>query len=336
MPINRSLDDLTSHAGSSGAASGWSPDDPPRWAPLLAQKWHRENMAAGVRPHAVEGTRFRHSDAGGCARKIAYKAAGFEATNPMDVTGSWNTRLGTLIHDAWQEALVEAYPHAEIELTSQVFDDGSGSMDALVRTHDDGIRQWVDDEDGVGGPGAGKVISIELKTQGGSPFKYAIGKARRGTPPEGPKSEHVIQGALNALAHNADELVIAYLAKETLSQNYDDVPDLSKFCAEWTLTREQYEPIARLEIERVEGILALLDDEGLLAARKAPAFPGEIVDLPRSRWEKRDQTGNLVDTGSVWGGSYCSGYCSHYDLCVQTPSGRVPVERVVEISKGNG
>lgn len=323
MPINRSLDDLTSRAGSSGAASGWSPDDPPRWAPLLAQKWHRENMAAGVRPHAIEGTRFRHSDAGGCARKIAYKAASFEATNPMDVTGSWNTRLGTLIHDAWQEALVEAYPHAQVELTSQAFEDGSGSMDALVE------MEYGKADD----PNEPYVVSIELKTQGGSPFKYAIGKARRGTPPEGPKSEHVIQGALNALAHGADELVIAYLAKETLSQNYDDVPDLSKFCAEWTLTRDQYEPIARLEIERVEGILALLDDEGLLAARKAPGHPGEIVDPATSRWEARNPLGMVVDTGSHWGGSYCSGYCSHFDLCVQTPSGWVPVEQVVEISE---
>lgn len=323
MPINRSLDDLTSQAGSSGSASGWAPDATPRWAHLLAEKWHRENEEAGERPHAIEGTRFRHSDAGGCARKIAYKAAGFERTNPMDITGSWNTRLGTLIHDAWQEALVEAYPSAVIELASQVFEDGSGSMDALVREQYDG---------GTGQPEVW-TTSIELKTQGGTPFKYAIGKARRGMEPEGPKHEHIIQGALNALAHNADELVIAYLAKETLSQNYDDVADLSKFCAEWTLTREQYQPIARLEIERVEGILRLLDDEGLLAARKAPGFPGEIVDLPRSRWEKRDQTGNLLDTGSVWGGSYCSGYCSHYDLCVQTPSGRVPVEQVLEISK---
>ena len=106
MPISRSLDDLPP-IGSSGQAGGWAPDGTPRFAQLLATKWHAENMAAGTRPHAIEGTRFRHSDAGGCARKIAYKAAGFEVTNPMDVTGSWNTRLGTLIHDAWQEELLE-------------------------------------------------------------------------------------------------------------------------------------------------------------------------------------------------------------------------------------
>lgn len=323
MPINRSLDDLTSQAGSSGSASGWAPDVTPRWAHLLAEKWHRENEEAGERPHAIEGTRFRHSDAGGCARKIAYKAAGFERTNPMDVTGSWNTHLGTLIHDAWQEALVEAYPQAHIEVSSQVFEDGSGSMDALVE------MEYGKADD----PTEPYVVSIELKTQGGTPFKYAIGKARRGQEPDGPKHEHVIQGALNALAHNADELVIAYLAKETLSQNYDDVADLSKFCAEWTLTREQYQPIARLEIERVEGILRLLDDEGLLAARKAPGHPGEIEDPAISRWVKRDPAGGILDTGSHWGGSYCSGYCSHFDLCVQTPSGRVPVEQVVEIGK---
>lgn len=328
MPINRPLDDLTAPSGSSRDASGWAPDGIPRFAQLLAVKWHAENMAAGTRPHAIEGTRFRHSDAGGCARKIAYKAAGLPATNPMDVTGSWNTRLGTLIHDAWQEELLERFgSDAEVEVTSQAFPDGSGSMDALIRSWPDGPP--------TSGPASPPpwVTSFELKTVGGYSFKAAIGKVRRGTPPEGPKTDHVIQASLNALAHGADEVIIGYLAKETLSQNYDDVDDLAKFCAEWTLTREQYEPIARLEIERIEGILSLLDDEGKLAARKAPGFPGEIEDPAMSRWVKRDPAGGILDTGSAWGGSFCAGYCSHFDLCVQTPSGRVPVAQVVEISE---
>lgn len=314
MAIKRSVDDLPT-PGASQKGSGWAADDAPRFAHLLATKWHAENMAAGERPHAVAGTRFRHSDAGGCARKIAYKAVGLAPTNPMDITGSWNTRLGTMIHDAWQEALQEEYAHAQIEVSSQVFEDGSGSMDALVE------MEYGKPDD----PNEPYVVSVELKTQGGTPFKYAIGKARRGQQPDGPKYEHVIQGALNALAHDADELVIAYLAKETLSQNYDDVPDVSKFCAEWTLTREQFEPIARLEIERIEGILALLD-RGELAARKAPGFQGEIEDPSTSRAVRRDPLGAILDVEMVWGGSFCAGYCSHYDGCVKTAAGRVDVE----------
>jgi hypothetical protein len=170
-----------------------------------------------------------------------------------------------------------------------------------------------------------------LKTVGGFSFKSAVGKIRRGTPPEGPKSEHIVQASLNALAHGADELVIAYLAKETLSKSYDEVPEISRFTAEWSLTREQFEPIAKLEVERIEGILALLDG-GELAARKVPGVPGEIVDPAESRWVKTNAVGQPVDLGTVWNGTMCS-YCSHYSLCVQTEPGRIPVEQAVELRK---
>jgi hypothetical protein len=295
---------------------GWHPDPEPRFVHLLAEKWAAEDAERGERPHAVPGTRFRHSDAGGCARKLAYKAAGIPRTDPMDVTGTWNTRLGTMIHDAWQSALLLRYPDAEIEVVSQCFDEGSGSMDALIS-----VSNYL-------GYGEGETlrVSFELKTVGGYKMKSAIGKIRRGTPPEGPSKEHIIQAALNGLAHDADEVVIGYLAKETLSKNYDDVPDLGKFCAEWTLTREQYEPIARLEIQRVEGILDLLD-EGLLAARKVPGTPGEIVDPTTSRWEQRDSDDMVLDTGSVWNGGFCS-YCSHFTGCSRTQPGRIDVEIV--------
>lgn len=325
MTIKRSVDDLATPRGSSQKTGGWAADGAPRFAHLLAEKWHAENMAAGERPHAVEGTRFRHSDAGGCARKIAYKAAGLPATDPMDITGSWNTRLGTLIHDAWQEALQEAYPHAQIEVTSQAFDDGSGSMDALIKIDvpgPDPFAQWV--------------TSYELKTVGGYAYKSAIGKVRRGTPPEGPKHDHIIQASLNALAHNADEVVIGYLGKETLSKNYSEVDDISKLCAEWTLTREQYEPIARLEIERIEGILKLLDG-GEIAARKVPGYPGVIVNVAEAIYEKDDEVGPFI-MGTIWNGSFCT-YCSHYSLCRAQPgglkaAGRQPLEAMVELRKG--
>lgn len=311
---------MTIRRSNADIPQGWAPDAEPRFVHLLAEKWHAENEEQGPRPHAIDGTRFRHSDAGGCARKIAYKAAGLAPTNPMDITGSWNTRLGTMIHDAWQEALVERLGEdaVGVEVTSQCFDEGSGSMDALIS---------IDVGTFPGREGV-HTISYELKTVGGYAMKSAIGKIRRGTPPEGPKRDHIIQGSLNALAHNADELIIGYLAKETLSANYDDVPDLGKFCAEWSLTREQFEPIARLEIERVEGILALLD-RGELAARKVPGTPGEIVDPSTSRWEQHDSDGMVLDTGSVWNGSFCAGYCSHYSLCRQTEPGRIPVESAV-------
>jgi hypothetical protein len=326
-PIKRSLDDLPPNSGSSAQASGWGPDATPRWAHLLAEKWHAENMAAGVKPHAVEGTRFRHSDAGKCARAVAYSAAGIERSDPMDVTGSWNTRLGTMVHDAWQEALVEAFPDAtvEVKVGGPEFADGdtSGHIDAVIVE-----RRTTRPQPGTIMPER-HVVAYELKTVGGYAFKAAIGKVRRGTPPEGPKNDHILQAALNGLAVDADEVVIGYLAKETLSKNYDDVDDLAKFCAEWSLNRAQYEPLARKELERIAGILSLLDG-GELAARKVPGYPGEIEDPATSMWVKRTPQGMLTDTGSIWNGSYCT-YCSYQALCVRTPSGRVPVDQVVEL-----
>lgn len=316
-PLAKNLSELPKAAPQS-AGGGLAPDAEARFVHVLAQQWQARNDAEGDRPNAVVDTRFRFSDAAKCARAVAYKAAGIARTNPMDLCGVWNTSLGTVVHDHWQEALRAAYPDAEIEVKVSIEGlDGSGHGDATVRTDE-------------------RTVCVELKTVGGWKFKNAIGKAAKSRPAEGPDTSHMVQVALAGKAQNADEVVVAYLAKETLSHAAGaGMTDWSRFCAEWTFTREQYEPIADAEIARVNGILALLDDDGLLAARKVPfEMPpsAEIVDPALSRWEQRGAEGELLDTGSVWNGQLCL-YCGWFDLCVKTPSGRVPVEQVVEISR---
>ena len=105
--------------------------------------------------------------------------------------------------------------------------------------------------------------------------------------------------------------------------------DVGRFAAEWTLTREQYEPLARLEAERVDGILGLVDD-GYLAARKTPEMPvgAEITDPATGEWV-RTSDGEAVEVGSTW---EC-GYCSYQTLCAATEAGRIPVESVVSIGE---
>jgi len=304
-------------AASTDDGGGLLPDAEPRFVHLLAELWALDNAAQGDRPNAVVGSRFRFSDAGKCARAVGYKAAGIARTNPMDLSGVWNTRLGTLIHDAWQEALQKAYPGAEVEVRVRIDGlDGSGHGDATVHLDD-------------------RVICVELKTVGGWAFKNAIGKAAKGRPAAGPSTPHIVQVALAGRAQDADEVVVAYLAKEALSvAAAGGMPEWARFCAEWTLTREQYEPIAESEVKRLTGILALLDDEGSLPARKVPfeTPPGAvIVDPATSRWEQHDVDGLILDTGAVWNGQYCA-YCGWWDLCKQTPAGRVPVEQVVAIA----
>ena len=319
MPIARDLSDLPP----ADNRDGLTPDPSPRFISVLADRWAEDSDDDKA---TALGTRFRHSDAGKCSRAIAYTAAGIPKSDPMDITGVWNTSLGTLIHEQWQEALTARFPDAEVEVKcATVGADGSGHIDAVIRTYVDGESEF--------GPPLCTIayelplctIAYELKTMGGFGFKAAVGAQRKGTPAEGPRTSHMLQAALNGAAVDADEVVIGYLAKECISLNvakrFGISDDVGRFAAEWTLTREQYEPLARLEAERVDSILALVDD-GLLAARKTPEVPAgaEISDPATGEWV-RTADGEAVEVGSTW---EC-GYCAHQSLCIETSAGRAPV-----------
>lgn len=295
---------------------GWAPDAEPRFAQVLVEQWAKRNEAVGPKARASTSARFRHSDAGKCSRAIAFAALDLPPSDPMDLAGVWNTSLGTEIHELWQAAVAELWPGAELEPKVTTIDGaGAGHIDAVLDV--DGRR-----------------IAVELKSSGGYAFKASTGTARKGTPAEGPKHEHIIQAALNGLAVDADEIVIAYLAKECLSVNVAarfGATELGRFLAEWSMDRDTYEPIARAEEARIRGILDLLDD-GTLPAREIPSpeVPqgAEIVDPSAGRWEQKDRDGNLVDTGTYWA---CKGYCPHATRCATTPSGRCSTDVLVEL-----
>jgi hypothetical protein len=296
--------------------AGEPPDPNPRFVQLLVAKMAAANEKAGTKPTAM-GTRVRHSDAGKCARAIAYTAAGVERSDPMDLPGVWVTSLGTLIHEAWQEALLERFPEATIETKLRIDGlDASGHADAII----DLPSVAPGDEKPL------RRILFELKTCGGFSYKMKVGE--RGNP-EGPSHEHKLQAALNGLAVDADEIVIGYIATEAISKpaaSRKKIDETTRFCAEWSYTREEFEPWARAEQARLQGVLDLLDD-GLLAARKfaTPELPvgHEIVDPKSGRWEVRKDD-QVVDTGTFWA---CN-YCSFQSLCVTTESGRIPVTAV--------
>ena len=321
MAIKRDLSDLP--------PAGLAPDEQPRFISVLVDEW--ADARDDDKPTA-NGTPFRHSDAGKCARAISYTAAGIPRSDPMDITGVWNTSLGSLIHEQWQEALQELWCYAEVEVTcSMVGADGSGHIDAVIREWADGERYGTRS---IGTPE--RTIAYELKTVGGFGFKAAVGAARKGTPAEGPKSAHLLQAAINGRAVDADEVIVGYLAKECISANvarrFGITDDVGRFAAEWTLTREQYEPLADLEAERVAGILALVG-EGRLAARKSPEMPvgAEVTDPETGAYEVRLRTEDgevtVADTGSTW---ECD-YCAFQTLCATTEAGRIPIESVVAI-----
>jgi hypothetical protein len=305
VPLAKDLSSLPRPARAEG--SGLMPDASPRYIGVLAEAWAAANDE--FKPTA-RGTRLRHSDAAKCARALSYGAAGFKPSDLMDLSGVWAVTLGTLLHEAWQDALLERFPDAEVEVKVGWDDlDASGHIDAVIR-------------DG------GKVVAYELKTIGGYGWKMAIGKVRGAA--TGPKAEHMAQCALNALAVDADEMVIGYLSKEGVSAGAaGKLSDLGRFAGEWSFAREDYEPIALAEKARMAGILALVD-QGLLAARKVPfEIPpnAEIVDPKTGRWEVHED-GRITDTGTYF---MCAGYCSWRSLCATTAPGRIPIESVVAI-----
>lgn len=357
MTIKRDLSDLPA-AGPDGLA----PDPSPRFVGVLVEAWANDRDDDKPTAH---GTPFRHSDAGKCARALSYAALGIAKSDPMDLTGVFNVTLGTKLHDEWQAALLARYPDAEIEVKVRtVGADGSGHIDAVITASalcvdchhgwgvhgDDGCTvarcrctEPGDDVDHldtgdvpipVGGFTAAKVIAYELKTVGGFAFKAAVGAARKGTPAEGPKAAHLYQAALNGKAVDADEVVVGYLAKEAISVSagarFGIVDPIQRISAEWTLTRDQYEPIAEMETTRVAAVLELVE-RGEVAPRRGVEMPprAEVTEPTSGAWLAKDADGTLVETGSTW---EC-GYCSWRTLCAGTLPGRRPVSEIRHAAK---
>lgn len=296
--------DLSALPSATRAASGHPPDAVARFMPKLAEAWHAKYLADGnaSREFAVEGTRFRASWAGSCTRRLAYDMLGYKPTNPTTIADSWRFGIGSLVHEEVQKVMLDAFPGASVEVTVDLRDvdlDGSAHVDIVI-TQD--IPRWV--------------TVIELKTISGYGMKMAIGA--RGTA-EGPRTNAILQGALTAYALDADELVIGYLSLENLSPREltklgPHKTEVDRFAAEWTFTRDEYQPLAQAEIERVNAVMATVD-AGLLPLRMIPDLPAgaQVTDPAKGMWQVRDAAGAVLDAGNTW---VCPSYCGHRDRCI--------------------
>lgn len=311
---------------------GRRPDARPRfltaYADWLARKRDAEE-AAGGKPHAHD-TRLRHSDAGKCARAIALDLAGVPR-EPMDAAGLHVVELGQMIHELVQERLADEYgDDVECEVRCQIDGlDASGHVDAVITQHRDVSEvPYQDLAMDTGSNTEERRIAYELKSVGGYGYKSAVGAAG---PAEGPRYTAVRQGALNALAIDADELVIGMVATEAISQpqarRAGGLDEVARWAAEFTYSREEWEPIARSEQARLQRILDLYDD-GLLAPRAIPdpqiPHGALIADPTTGAWQHTDEHGQVLDVGQAW---QC-GYCPHQATCAGLGAGYEPVSRV--------
>lgn len=275
---------------------GWVPDAQPRFGHVLAVKWAELREAEGPKPRARPTARFRHSDANGCARMIAYAALDLPPSDKMDLAGAWITELGTRLHEQWQRELAELYGHAvKIEVTVGE-DPLAGHVDAVVTT-------------------ATRRIAIECKSVGGYAFQLAVGA--RGAA-EGPRQSAVVQAALNAYYLKADEAVVIYWARDAISVQMAErkkISNVGRFVAEWTMTPEVFTPIAEAEIARVEAIIEMLD-QGQLPARKIPELGTHKVIIRPSdgSWVETDKEGRTTNAGTF----FACGYCRYQKLCADT------------------
>jgi len=269
---------------------------------LLAKKMHEKSQTP--KPTAL-GTPLRYSSSFGCARQQGYYAFDAEPTEPMDEAGAWVTGIGTIVHEALQEAILEVFPNALFEVPSGT-EYISGSCDALIPVSDLGIKV------------PGTHVLWELKTMGTFGFDKQVGWNRmRGDwkYPEGPAKKAVVQAGMNALGIMAanpeiviEKIVMGSTTFEALSINKAEkmgVEKYNRFMAEFWIDRSQWEQDALDEIRRSEGIFSALT-AGYLPDRIALDDNGSALRLD-------------PNSSKFW---QCD-YCSFKTVCLQDGDGQV-------------
>lgn len=282
------------------------PDPDPWFVKEVVQEWYEEYSSheGEGREFALPDSKWRGSWAGSCARQIAYKVAGVEETNPTTVADAWRFWVGKWLHDLVQQVVVRKYPGSEVEVKLRLGEEGSGHADIKVVTPE------------------GKIVAVELKSINGTGFKMSvIGKTARARNPEGARVSAIMQGALYAYAMDPkpDELMVVYLSLELVSgsQQAHLTDEYSRFAAQWTFSRDEYEQIARDEIRRMERIVKITERSGPHAVPRVipdPNMAPHRVTNPRSGVVTLvDDDGSPIGYDRTW----MCGYCSHQDKCAR-------------------
>ena len=258
----------------------------PVFAHLFVEDLMEENAKRGRKPQAFD-TPFRYSDAGKCARAMAYSHLGIDS-QPFDGPSTFVTTLGTEVHEWVQDAIQVRYPDAQFELPTRI-GVSSGHCDGVIPTEEYGL------------------VLYELKTMGGTAYAKSIGAGARGmNAPQGPRYSAVLQAALNAEANECDTIIIGHIALEAISRQKAarlDLEDWNRFIAEWVIPKEVWQPLAMQEMARQ---LQTVDE--LQAGR----LPQRIAINDEGLEESLDPTNDRY-----W---QCV-YCGYQDACIEDGGG---------------
>ena len=273
---------------------------------MLASPEHRlfvhriaEAWAGGTEaPSQPEGTLWRGSWAGMCARKVAYMTTGQEKTDPPSTADYWRMGLGSVVHELLEPAIQtwlddDDSVAVEEEVKVKLGEWGHGHIDLVLTSMETGQK-----------------IVLELKTINGFGYKMAV---ERG---EGPRHSHVLQGSMYARAVEADLLVIGYLSMENISpqraQSFG-LDDIGRFACEWHYPKDIYMPLAVTEEQRLESIALAAHADGPVSIPRRFAhsdpdipFPAEITDPRTGTWHD----------GTSFGKAWQCRYCDYQTRCI--------------------
>ncbi len=258
-------------------------------------------VAAQIPKPTARGTMLRYSGAHGCFRRMAYDWFEAEYTNPPTPASVIQANMGTLFGEAQAAAQIRKFG-GEAERTSQINHWLSGSADWFGQV-----------------PEYGDVV-YENKMKSGFAFNKAMGYkrgygrvSRNGE--DGPPLEAVVQAGLNAigismeLGRTVEWVIVGVLSTDVLSVNEArqiDATDTERFCGEWAVPIDVFEPWARREIARLEEAYEIID-YGNVPPTIAIGDGGVRVELDPE--------------GKAW---QC-GYCPYRALCAKDGEGFVPV-----------
>ena len=262
----------------------------------IAEHWAQGSEA----PSTPDDMRWRGSQAGFCARKIAYDTLGLDMTDPPSTADYWRMGLGSVVHELLEPAIkawldTDDTVEIEEEVSVQLGEHGYGHVDLVLRTRTDPQQ----------------TIVLELKTINGFGYKMSVENG------QGPRHSHVLQGALYANALDADLLVIGYLSMENIAPNRaaaKGIDDIGRFATEWHFTPDEFVPLAEQETGRLTAITNQVHETqdattvGMRFSHSDPdiPFPAEITDPATGRWEYE------TSYGKVW---QCR-YCDYQTRCV--------------------